>query len=138
MSRRVLGALLFSMAGLACAESEWVWYGRTYESNFYYDPINIRQSVGLLTKTPNLWRAWTIEDRSRPTVLGARSERSLYEYDCSTNRFRAVQQELYSDAMASGHRLDRVTRPSDWIAVIPNTAPSLLGKVVCEEFSGSR
>jgi len=138
MNRRVVGALLFSMASLACAESEWVWYGRTYESNFYYDPINIRQSLGLLTKTPNLWRARTIEDRSRPTVLGARSERSLYEYDCSTNRFRVVQQELYSDAMASGHRLDRVTRPSDWIAVIPNTAPSLLGKVVCEEFSGSR
>jgi len=108
MNRRVLGALLFSMAGLACAESHWVWYGHTYESNFYYDPINIRQSLGLLTKTPNLWRAWTIEDRSRPTVLGARSERSLYEYDCSTNRFRVVQQELYSDAMATGHRLGQL------------------------------
>lgn len=138
MSRRVFGALLFSMAGLACAESEWVWYGRTGESNFYYDSINIRQSLGLLAKTPKLWRAWTIEDRSRPTVRGARSERSLYEYDCSTSRFRVVQQELYSDAMANGHRLDRITRPSDWIAVIPNTAPSLLGKVVCEEFSGPK
>jgi len=41
-------------------------------------------------------------------VLGARSERSLYEYDCSTNRFRVVQQELYSDAMATGHRLGQL------------------------------
>ena len=40
--------------------------------------------------------------------------------------------------MASGHRLDRITLPSDWIAVIPNTAPSLLGKVVCEEFLGPK
>jgi hypothetical protein len=126
------------MTGVACAESDWVWYGRTHESNFYYDPINIRQSAGLLERTPHLSRAWTIEDRDRPTVLGARSERSLYEYDCSANRFRVVQQELYSDAMASGRRLDRITRASDWIGVVPNTAPKLLGDIVCEEYKGAK
>ena len=138
MSSRALGALLLLMTGVACAESDWVWYGRTHESNFYYDPINIRQSAGLLERTPHLSRAWTIEDRDRPTVLGARSERSLYEYDCSANRFRVVQQELYSDAMASGRRLDRITRASDWIGVVPNTAPKLLGDIVCEEYKGAK
>ena len=117
MSSRVFGPPLLLISGLACAESEWVWFGRTHESNFYYDPINIRQAAGFLERTPRLWRAWTIEDRDRPTVLGARSERSLYEYDCSTNRFRVVQQELYSDAMAGGRRLDRSSQPSDWIGV---------------------
>ena len=63
-----LGALLLSMMGLACAESELVWYGRTHESNFYYDSINIRHSAGLLERTPHIWRAWTIEDRDRPTA----------------------------------------------------------------------
>ena len=138
MSSRVLGALLLSMTGLACADSEWVWYGRTHESNFYYDSINIRQSAGLLESTPHRWRAWTIEDRDRPTVLGARSERSLYEYDCRANRFRVVQQELYSDAMAGGRRLERISRPSDWIGIVPNTAPKLLGDLVCEEFQGAK
>ena len=138
MRSKVLAALLLSMTGLACAESEWVWYGRTHESNFYYDSINIRQSAGFLERTPHLWRAWTIEDRDRPTVLGARSERSLYEYDCSTDRFRVVQQELYSEAMASGRRLDRITRPSDWIEVVQNTAPKLLGYIVCEGTSGAK
>ena len=138
MRSKVLAALLLSMTGLACAESEWVWYGRTYDSNFYYDSVNIRQVAGLLNKTPHLWRAWTIEDRDRPTVLGARSERSLYEYDCSANRFRVVQQESYSDPMARGRRLDRISQPSDWIGVIPNTAPQLLGDLVCEEFQAAR
>jgi hypothetical protein len=138
MSWRVFGALLSLMTGLACAESTWVWYGRTHESDFYYDPVNIRQAVGFVNRTPHLWRAWTIEDRERPTVSGARSERSLYEYDCSTNRFRVVQQELYSDAMAGGRRLDRISQPSDWIGLIPNTAPKLLGDIVCEEFQSAR
>ena len=138
MSSRVLGVLLLSMTGLACAESEWVWYGRTHDSNFYYDSVNIRQVAGLLNKTHHLWRAWTIEDRDRPTVLGARSERSLYEYDCSANRFRVVQQESYSDAMAGGRRLDRSSQPSDWIGVVPKTAPQLLADIVCEVFQGAK
>ena len=79
------------MTGVACAESEWVWFGQTQESNFYYDPVNIRQVPGFVNRTPRLWRAWTIEDRERPTVLGARSELSLYEYDCSTNRFQGAK-----------------------------------------------
>jgi hypothetical protein len=138
MRSKVFGALLSLMTGLACAESEWVWYGRTQESNFYYDTVNIRQAVGFPNRTQHLWRAWTIEDQERPTMVGARSELSLYEYDCSTNRFRVVQQELYSDAMAGGRRLDRITRPSDWIGVIPNTAPKLLGDIVCEDFQGAK
>lgn len=138
MRSKVFGALLSLMTGVACAESEWVWYGRTQESNFYYDPVNIRQVAGWVNRTPHLWRAWTIEDRERPTVLGARSELSLYEYDCSTNRFRVLQQELYPDLMAGGRRLDRITRPSDWIGVISNTAPKLLGDIVCEDFQGAK
>ena len=105
---------------------------------FCYDPVNIRQVAGWVNRTPHLWRAWTIEDRERPTVRGARSELSLYEYDCGTNRFRVVHQELYPDPMAGGRRLDRITRPSDWIGVISNTAPKLLGDIVCEDFQGAK
>ena len=138
MITRVLGAVLLSMTGLASAESEWVWYGRTNESNFYYDALNVRQSTAFVERTPHLWRAWTIEDRDRPTVLGVRSERSLYEYDCAANRFRIIRQELYTDAMAGGRRLDRLSRPSEWIGVVPNTAPKLLGDIACAQFQAAR
>ena len=69
-----------------------------------FESINIRQSAGLLERTPHVWRAWTIEDRDRPKMLGARFE--------------------------------RINRPSDWIGIVPNTAPKLLGDIVCEEFQG--
>jgi len=40
--------------------------------------------------------------------------------------------------MAGGQRFERISRPSDWIGIVPNTAPKLLGDIVCEEFQGAK
>ena len=131
MKVRLLTAHLVLANGLACAQSDWISLGRLQDSEFYYDPINIRQTVSVLNKTPHLWRVWTIQSWDTPTAAGARSDRSQYEYDCSSNRFRVLQQESYSDAMSDGVRIARNSRPSDWMGITPNTAPSVLREIVC-------
>ncbi|NBT77979.1 MAG: hypothetical protein EBT04_05905 [Betaproteobacteria bacterium] len=105
--------------------------GRLQDSEVYYDPVNIRQTVSLLNKTPHLWRVWTIQSWDAPTAVGARSDRSQYEYDCSTNRFRVLQQASYAGPMADGMRLAKMANPSDWMGVTPNTAPARLRDIVC-------
>jgi len=128
---RVLAAHLVVVAGWACAQSDWVALGRLQDSEFYYDPVNIRQTVSVLTKTPHLWRVWTIQSWDAPTAAGARSDRSQYEYDCSANRFRVLQQQSFTGSMADGLRLAKISSPSDWMVVSPNTAPANLRDIVC-------
>jgi hypothetical protein len=128
---RLLAAHLVLVTGWACAQSEWIALGRLQDSEVYYDPVNIRQTVSLLNKTPHLLRVWTIQSWDAPTAGGARSDRSQYEYDCSTNRFRVLQQASYAGSMADGMRLAKIANPSDWMGVTPNTAPAKLRDIVC-------
>jgi len=128
---RLLAAHLVLVTGWACAQSEWIALGRLQDSEVYYDPVNIRQTVSLLNKTPHLLRVWTIQSWDAPTAGGARSDRSQYEYDCSTNRFRVLQQASYAGPMADGMGLAKMVTPSDWMGVTPNTAPARLRDIVC-------
>jgi hypothetical protein len=79
-----------------------------------------------------LRRAWTVCNYSVPNADGARSTRSLMEYDCEAGRYRILLLSTHSECMAEGQALHVEAAASPWWRdIAPGTVAAKLLGLVC-------
>lgn len=85
-----------------------------------------------IQKDGTLRRAWTVCNYSVPNADGARSTRSLMEYDCEAGRYRVLILSTHSECMAEGQALHVEAAASPWWRdIAPDTVAAKLLGLVC-------
>ena len=85
-----------------------------------------------IQKDGTLRRAWTVCNYSVPNADGARSTRSLMEYDCEAGRYRILILSTHSECMAEGQALHVEAAASPWWRdIAPDTVAAKLLSLVC-------
>lgn len=85
-----------------------------------------------IQKDGALRRAWTVCNYSVPNADGARSTRSLMEYDCEAGRYRILLLSTHSECMAEGQALHVEAAASPWWRdIAPGTVAAKLLGLVC-------
>jgi hypothetical protein len=113
---------LMMLAGSAWAE--WVRYGESEETNFYFDPATIR-------KDGNMRRVWLIQDLKKRDKAGEMSVRVRNEYDCKNERVRVLGLSTHSEPMAGGTVLEVGGENQNWRAIAPETVNEKIFNILC-------
>ncbi len=124
--RRQLILLSVLLPSLACA-GNLLELGLTEEGHqLIIDVATARKSGG------SLIRIWGLENLAAPNGGGARSIRRHIQVDCSTGRFRRLQEVQFSEAGGKGDRLPDEGRPDTvWNTATPESAYDQLVTRVC-------
>lgn len=97
---------LMTLAALP-AQADWLRLRDTDQSVVYIDPATIERDGRTL-------KLWELEDLKASAADGARSRRTLREYDCQGERLRSISEERHSGQMASGKILSTSNQPEEW------------------------
>ena len=127
LSARVLIALVpivLSAIPSAAGAVDWTRIGGDDESAIYVDAANVRD-------TPDGRRAWVLYELATPMPDGARSVRSLTEFDCEGGRSRYLQGEFFRQPKAAGDLLRSFHTATDWCHAAPGTVGMLGLEAVC-------
>lgn len=85
-----------------------------------------------IQKDGTLRRAWTVCNYSVPNADGARSTRSLMEYDCEAGRYRILILSTHAECMAEGQAFHVEAAASPWWRdIAPDTVAAKLLSLVC-------
>ena len=118
--------LLLALAAASPASAEWTHQGSTSDVNFYIDLSTIKKSA-------EVRRVWQLQNRNIPSKSGTRSLRALSEYDCKEGKYRIIQIDTFSEAMAQGTPLSTDPTPGQWHFIAPGTPFADSLKLVCLE-----
>lgn len=121
-----IAPLLLIIAASGTLAADWTRQGSTPDVNFYLDLNSIK-------KNGNLRRVWQLQDRNSPSKTGARSLRAMSEYDCKEDKYRTLQLDTFSGAMAEGEIISTDSTPGQWAFIAPGTPFANTLKLVCFE-----
>ena len=94
------------------------------KAQFFIDPSNV-------TLVDGYKRAWVLNNLPRANAQGARSFRSVEEFDCIEKAGRVMQIAAYDSEMASGNVLGRRHGNGQWIKTEPGSVDQLLLEASC-------
>jgi hypothetical protein len=123
MKLRALLVLLL-MLSVTVARADWTLYGDNGKAEFYYDDKSVIVAGSQVS-------VWEMLNYGFP-LNGVLSNRSHKQYDCSTETFRNLSGEFYSEPMLKGNRVSSNVDPEDtWRPVIEGTQNQALMRLVC-------
>ena len=128
MLKILLLALMLLMAALP-AQAEWIKVETTAKSGeTHYFDLETVQKDGAYR------RVWTLSSYDEPQPGGYRSIKTLYQFDCSDGKARAVTILLYPDKTAettvTGAHHDE---NRDWFDYSPQSVLGEIVKAICKD-----
>lgn len=94
------------------------------KAQFFIDPSNI-------TLVEGYKRAWVLNNLPQANPQGARSFKSVEEFDCVEKAGRVMQIAAYGGDMGSGDLLGRRHGNGQWIKTEPNSVDQLILEAAC-------
>ena len=87
--------------------------------------------MGTVTVVDNNKRIWVLNELPKANSQGAKSFRSIEEYDCPQFKGRVMQIAAFSGEMASGELLARGQGNGNWIQPDSGTLDEIIFQKVC-------
>ena len=125
------------LLGLLLAQPVWAGWVELGSANsqqygrmtIYFDPATVR-------KTAEGRRVWFMHDLDRQRALPSgtvyQSQRVLYEFDCTEERYRTLQETHYSAPMLTGLVVGTWSGQPTWKFIEPGTATKSLIEAACK------
>lgn len=111
-------------APAAAAAQQWVRYGESEQTAYYFDPGTVRSQA-------QRKRVWRLFEHKEPQGDGVLSGKALIEIDCRDWTYRYLKTTYYSGRMGEGKYLGgRGEHRTEHIG--PGTMIHHLAKAVCE------
>lgn len=123
-SIRFLLAVLFQISSFSIW-ADWVEFGKNGGTTFYIDPLTIK-------KDGDLRRVWQLLELAKKAPDGELSRRSLFEYDCKSERHRILDTTRHSGPKAGGKVLGTGGEDLEWRYIAPGTIVARFLKTVCD------
>jgi hypothetical protein len=125
--KKVLFTLLCVASSLAMAD--WLQLGDNEQAIVKVESTSIKRN-------PKSMKAWVLYDLKKPRQLfdGDRDYNSaivLYEYDCTENKARFLEKNIYSEKNGRGDKFLFSDKPEYWLSIAPNTLNYKVFKYVC-------
>ena len=107
------------------AWAAWTLLGESDAGNDYIDWATLRVEG-------NLRRVWLLIDLKGPQPDSMHSFRIFEEFDCTEDRGRTLQKDLFTGQMAGGEFVPgERPKPGGWIYIPPGTLSESWFRVVC-------
>lgn len=123
--KRAILAVCAVLAALPAMATNWVNITESSSTVMFHDTHSIKIDG-------ENRRVWELGDRKVSGTNGARSDRTLVEYDCKEARIRFLQTTDFRGQMATGAIISMSTQPQPWAYVAPGTTGDELFKAACK------
>jgi len=121
--KKTLALLLLSFSAMVHADWRLV-YTDPSNSQFFIDPSNVQLKDGYK-------RAWVLHNLVQANAEGARSFRSVEEFDCVEKAGRVMQISAFDGEMAGGNLLARRPGSGQWIKSQAGSVDQWLLEAAC-------
>lgn len=126
--KKILFVLLICCSGAVLAE--WIKLGENQDAI-------VKVDTSLINRNPGSIEAWVLYDLKKPRQLfsGDRDFNSavvLYEFDCTENKSRFLEKNIFSERNGEGDKFLSTNKPEYWLSVSPTSLNYKVFKYLCK------
>ena len=113
---------------LSYSQQNWTKVGVTDNSDVYIDFNTIKK----VEKNMRVWVLYDFRQESQNGMFKFSSYTDYSEFDCSQDRYRTLQQTMYSGRMGNGSTKNVDFNTEKWTYIVPTTMNESILKLVCK------
>jgi len=122
---RKISIFLFLVLFSATASAEWTFINSNSMNAIYflnYQTLKVR---------PPYVQVWGLVNYGKPLGSGFNSEKSLYLFYCSEDKYKYLSSIFFSELDALGSVVDQVDEETNWLHIAPDTVIGAVSEAAC-------